>query len=211
MKVELTILKNLIKNEKYVRKVLPHLKEEYFPEQNEKKLYKIISDYITKYNNIPSYESLSIILEDSYADNISYENIKEVLHEIHNDNEVSDLDWLIDLTEQYCKDSAIYNAIQDSVNILQGKDKKLKKESIPSLLSDAISVTFDNQVGHDYLEGFEERYKIYTEKTNRFPFHLNMMNKVTNGGLKSGTLNLVAAGCVDENTQVRIRYKRNYK
>ena len=196
MKLEQTILKNLIYNENYMRKVLPFLKEEYFSSKTEKNLYKEIFAFVEKYNNTPNVEALSLSMQDMKGvTEEEFTQINEYLETIEkNKNEESKLDWLIDKTEKFCQEKAIYNAVLNSIHILDGKDKVHDKGAIPKILSDALSISFDSSVGHDYLEDWDSRYDFYHRVEEKIPFDLEYFNKITKGGLPSKTLNIALAG-----------------
>jgi replicative DNA helicase len=196
MKLEQTILKNLIYNENYMRKVLPFLKEEYFSSKTEKNLYKEIFTFVEKYNNTPNVEALSLSMQDMKGvTEEEFTQINEYLETIEkNKNEESKLDWLIDKTEKFCQEKAIYNAVLNSIHILDGKDKVHDKGAIPKILSDALSVSFDSSVGHDYLEDWDSRYDFYHRVEEKIPFDLEYFNKITKGGLPPKTLNIALAG-----------------
>ena len=196
MKLEQTILKNLIYNENYMRKVLPFLKEEYFSSKTEKNLYKEIFTFVEKYNNTPNVEALSLSMQDMKGvTEEEFTQINEYLETIEkNKNEESKLDWLIDKTEKFCQEKAIYNAVLNSIHILDGKDKVHDKGAIPKILSDALSISFDSSVGHDYLEDWDSRYDFYHRVEEKIPFDLEYFNKITKGGLPSKTLNIALAG-----------------
>jgi replicative DNA helicase len=196
MKLEQTILKNLIYNEEYLRKVLPFIKDEYFTDSVEKILFKEISEFISKYNTPPTIEAITLaVKERRNLTNAEMEKSKSYLQEIElAKGEESKIQWLIDKTENFCQEKAIYNAVLGSISILDGKDKTQDKGAIPKILSDALSVTFDNSVGHDYLEDSDERYEFYHKKEERIPFDLELFNKITKGGLPTKTLNIALAG-----------------
>ena len=196
MKLEQTILKNLIYNENYMRKVLPFLKEEYFSSKTEKNLYKEIFAFVEKYNNTPNVEALSLSMQDMKGvTEEEFTQINEYLETIEkNKNEESKLDWLIDKTEKFCQEKAIYNAVLNSIHILDGKDKVHDKGAIPKILSDALSISFDSSVGHDYLEDWDSRYDFYHRVEEKISFDLEYFNKITKGGLPSKTLNIALAG-----------------
>ena len=195
MRVEKLILKNLIYNEEYFRKVLPFLKKEYF-NGTDKLIFNEISGFAAEYNSPPSAAAISIsIKEKKNLTNDEVEKSEEYLDELHrldikNNNE----EWLVNKTEKFCQEKAIYNAVLDSITILDGKDKSHEKGAIPKILSDALAVSFDNSVGHDYLENSDERYEFYHRKEERIPFDLDYFNKITKGGLPSKTLNIALAG-----------------
>ena len=197
MNLEKKILKHLIYDEEYTRKVLPFIKNEYFSDQSEKVLFEQIQFYVTKYNSMPSREALEIeidnranLTEDQHKTTLSL--IKEIsTEEITNDRE-----WLIDETETFCQEKAIYNGIMRSIQILDNKNTKetLDKGSIPTILADALSVSFDHHVGHDFLDDAENRFDFYHKVEKRIPFDLDYLNRITKGGLPEKSLNIVLAG-----------------
>ena len=190
--IEITILKNLIHNEDYVRKVIPFLKEDYFYDQSQKIVFKLINDFVKKYNKTPTIESLQIALQDSNISESYFESSNTLLNSLNNEN--IDQKWLYDTSEKFCKDKAVYNAILKSIAVIDGKDKQLSKEGIPDILTEALGVSFDRSVGHDYIEDAESRYDFYNRKEDRIPFDLEYFNKITQGGLPNKTLNVVMAG-----------------
>ena len=196
MKLEQTILKNLIYNEEYLRKVLPFLKTEYFNELTERTLFNEITSFTETYNNTPTTEAIEIAIREKRnltADEV--QRCEDYLKEIttHKD-EKTQVEWLVDKTEKFCQEKAIYNAVLGSISILDGKDKTHDKGQIPKLLSDALSVSFDSSVGHDYLNDSDSRYDFYHRKEERIPFDLDLFNKITKGGLPNKTLNIALAG-----------------
>lgn len=195
-RLEATILKNLIYNEPYMRKVLPFLKPDYFKEHTERVLYAEVADFIEKYKNRPTHEALVINLTESTAlkeDQI--QNAIELLKDIYKDRESpTDIDWLTAQTEKFCKESALYNAVLEVVQIMDDKSGKTQKESIPDLLTQALAVTFDPNVGHDYMLQSELRYDLYHHKEKKIAFDLEFLNKITDGGFSIKTLNVFLAG-----------------
>jgi replicative DNA helicase len=195
MRTELTILKNLVFNDEYSKKVLPFIKSEYFTDRTDKLIHEQINDYILKYNSLPSYEALVLSLKEKNG--LTAEEVNkstELLQEINQTkNEESKLDWLLDVTEKFCQEKAIYNAVLDSIHILDNKSKN-DKGAIPGILSDALAVSFDSHIGHDYLGNSDERYDFYHRKEERIPFDLEYFNKITKGGLPQKTLNIALAG-----------------
>jgi replicative DNA helicase len=196
MKLETTILKHLIYSEDYLRKVLPFLKEEYFSDRTEKAIYNEITSFTNSYNVPPSIEALGLAIKDlRNITDAEVEKCEEYLQEIEKTkSEQSQIQWLVDKTEKFCQEKAIYNAVLGSISILDGKDKTHDKGQIPKILSDALGVTFDTSVGHDYLENSDERYEFYHRKEERIPFDLDYFNKITKGGLPAKTLNIALAG-----------------
>jgi replicative DNA helicase len=198
MKLEQTILRNLIQNEDYLRKVLPFVKPEYFSDRVEKVIFNEITSFANTYNTTPTLEAL--VLSGKENKNLSadeqtkYEDLLIEIQKNIRETEKTEQKWLVDKTEKFCQEKAIYNAVLNSITILEGKDKTNDKGSIPKLLSDALSVSFDNSVGHDYLEDSDERYEFYHRKEERIPFDLDYFNKITKGGLPAKTLNIALAG-----------------
>jgi len=192
-RIEYTILSNLFYKEDYARKVLPFLKEDYFVERSEQIIFNTVFDFITKYNNIPTKDSILIEVNNRKDINdTEHTKIKEYINAV--DNKETDEQWLLDTTEKWCKDRAVHNAVLSGIKILDGKDKKQTPEAIPSILSDALAVSFDNHVGHDYIEDAEKRYDWYHTKEKRFKFDLEYMNRITKGGVPAKTLNIALAG-----------------
>ena len=195
-RVEALILKNLIHNEEYSRKVLPFLKKDYFMEHADKLLYTQVDSFINKYNNLPTKEALVIELDNTPLKDEEFENVTGLLDYLEGQkNEQSDITWLLETTEKFCQDKAIYNAVVSSIKILDEPEKsKDDKGAIPELLTDALSVSFDPHVGHDYLLDSDDRYLFYHRTEKKIPFDLEYFNKITGGGLSSKTLNIAMAG-----------------
>lgn len=195
MNLELVILKNLIYNEEYLRKVLPFLKPEYFSNKIEKTIFNEIIDFTGKYNNSPTPETLKIAVGELNITQDEVDNLATYINEIEsNKTDSTKLEWLIDKTEEFCQEKSIYNAVLNSISILDGADKTNDKGAIPKILSDALSVSFDNSVGHDYLEDAASRYEYYHREESKIPFDLDYFNKITKGGLSTKTLNVILAG-----------------
>ena len=196
MKLEQSILKNLVYNEDYLRKVLPFLKDDYFSDRTERTLYNEITSFTETYNTPPTIEALSIAVKEK--NNLSDDEVKSCetyLKEIEaHSKDQTEIQWLVDKTEKFCQEKAVYNAVLGAISILDGKDKSKDKGAIPSILSDALAVSFDTTVGHDYLENSDERYEFYHRKEERIPFDLEYFNKITKGGLPAKTLNIALAG-----------------
>ena len=195
-RIEQTILKNLIHNEEYTRKVIPFIRDSYFSDQTEKIIFKEIFEFTNKYKNLPTHEALVINLTDSK--NLTEQQLQsavELLNNIHqNKDEKVEMKWLTEQTEKFCQDKAIYNAIMESVGILDDKNTKKTKGEIPKLLADALGVSFDSHVGHDYIQDSDERYDFYHRVESRIKFDLDIFNKITKGGLPLKTLNIALAG-----------------
>ena len=191
--IEQTVLKNIITNEPYMRKVLPFIKPEYF-QGVYNLMFKEVAKYVAKYNSLPTHDSLKVEIDASDKFNPDqYSAAQEILQNLFVKDE-SDEKWLIDSTEKWCQDRAIYNAIYESISIIDGKHKSLTKNALPDLLTKALSVTFDPTVGHDYIEDVEGRYDFYHEQEERIPFDLEYFNKITKGGVPNKTLNIALAG-----------------
>ena len=191
-RIETTILNNLIFNEDYTRKVIPFLKAEYFTDFTEKTVFQTVAEYVDKYKSVPDVEALNIDIQKAPQTEEQYKTIQEYL--THFVPSKVDEQWLLDETEKFCKDKAIYNAILDGIHIIDGKSKDQTADAIPSILSDALSVSFDSHVGHDYMEQAEERYEYYHEVEDKIPFDLDFFNKITKDGLPNKTLNVCLAG-----------------
>mgnify|MGYP002640969889 FL=1 len=192
-KVEFLVLKNLLHNEDFLRKCIPFIKPDYFQDTNQKIVFEEITDFVNQYNDVPTQEILSIEIEK--RSDINESNFKEVTQLISClENEPTDHDWLLNTTEKWCRERAIYLALMESIQIADGQDNNKAPDAIPSILSDALAVSFDNHVGHDYLLDYEERYESYHRKENRIPFDLDFFNKITKGGLPNKTLNIALAG-----------------
>lgn len=193
-RIETIILSNLVRNEEFTRKVLPFLKRDYFQERSEQIVFDIMEDYFVKYNGAPSKEALIITLDEKKLAQPDIDSCVELIQGVYEDDSENDLQWLVDQSEFFCKDRSIYNAILESIQIIDGKSQDKDTHALPKLLSDALSVSFDTNIGHDYLNDAEERYDFYHRKEIRIPFDLEYMNKITNGGVPSKTLNIVMAG-----------------
>ena len=192
-RIETTAIKHLIHNEEYTRKVLPFLKPEYFSDRHEQILFNEIEKFVSKYNNLPTKESLSIEINSNKTVNEDeYKKITDIISSL--DPTKVDLNWLVETTEKFCKDRAIHNAILGGIQIIDGKDKQHTPEYLPEMLSNALAVSFDQKVGHDYLEESKERFDFYRTKEERLELDLDYFNKITRGGIPSKTLNICLAG-----------------
>jgi len=193
--IELTILRELTRNDQYFRKVLPFLMEDYFADRDTKIIFRMVSDYLDKYNSMPTRGALEIILDAKT--NVEPEVMKQCiqnLDKMFDDSKSPDLEWLVDHTEKFCKDKAIYNAILESIHIIDGKSKDKDVGSLPKMLSDALAVSFDTHIGHDYIEDYGKRYEFYHRVENKIPFDIEQFNTITNGGVPRKTLNIIMAG-----------------
>ena len=192
-RLETTILRNLIFSEDYSRKVIPFIEPEYFEQRSEKVIFEEITSFIVKYGSSITIEALNIEVEnrtDLTEDEVK--GIREINSSL-NDSPV-DQQWLLDCTEKWCRDRAIYLALMESIHIADGNDDKKNRDAIPTILSDALSVSFDNHIGHDYLQDYEDRYESYHRKEDKIPFDLEYFDKITKGGLPNKTLNIALAG-----------------
>ena len=191
--VELLILRSLLYNEDYARKVVPFIKGDYFEQTSQRIIFEEINTFITDYDELPSKEALYIEVEkrNDVTEEL-YRQIKELIGVL--DDSPSDEEWLLNTSEKWCRDRAIYLALMESIKIADGQDAKKEKGAIPSILSDALAVSFDNNIGHDYLKDYEERYESYHRKEDKIPFDLEYFNKITKGGIPNKTLNIALAG-----------------
>jgi len=192
--IERTTLGQLLSNEEYARKVMPHMKMDYFSDRTERTVFEEIQKFVERYNALPTKDALEIEI-DTRRD-LNEDDIKRVLtvvKELSVDNDVN-ADWLVETTEKFIKDKAVYNAIVEGISIIDGKDKNRGADAIPSILTDALAVGFDNRVGHDYLLDSEERFEYYHTVEEKIPFDLEFFNKITKGGLPPKTLNIALAG-----------------
>jgi replicative DNA helicase len=195
MRQEQIILLNLMKSESFMRKTLPFLKSEYFDASPDRKIFEQIQNHINEYNKLPSTSALALGLEGrTDLTESEYTSCGEILDELSELPVESNEEWLLDETEKFCQEKAIYNAIMDSIQILDGKDKTHDKGSIPILLQDALGVSFDPHVGHDYIDKWDERYDFYHKIEKRIPFDLEYFNKITSGGIPRKTLSIILAG-----------------
>jgi replicative DNA helicase len=192
-RIETTILRNLIYSEDYSRKVIPFIQPDYFEQKTEKVIFEEIVQFIVKYGSAITIEALNIQVEN--RTDLTEEQIKKIreINKSLNDS-VVDKQWLLDTTEKWCRDRAIYLALMESIHIADGNNEKKNRDAIPSILSDALAVSFDNNIGHDYLQNYEERYEFYHRKEDKIEFDLEYFNKITKGGLPNKTLNIALAG-----------------
>ena len=192
-KIEFLVLRNLLHNEEYLRKVIPFIKSDYFQDYNQKIVFEEIVSFVSEYNEVPSKEVLSIEVEKRKDINdTSYKEISKLISYL--DDEPAEREWLENTTEKWCRERAIYMALMESISIADGQDDKKQPDAIPSILSDALAVSFDNHVGHDYLQDYAERFELYNKKEERIEFDLEFFNKITKGGLPNKTLNIALAG-----------------
>ena len=192
-RIETTILRNLLSTEEYYRKVVPFLKADYFQEYHEKIVFEEIADFASKYDKIPTKEVLSINIQN--RTDLTDESFKDSISTVQGlSDEWVDYEWLLDATEKWCKDRAIYLALMQSIKIADGGDKKISRDAIPSILQEALAVSFDEHIGHDYIEQAEDRYDFYHRKEEKIPFDLEKFNFITKGGLSNKTLNVALAG-----------------
>jgi len=194
MTIDETILSHLITNESYGRKVLPFLKDEYFQDRSDKVLFNLTKTYITDYNAFPTKEALFIELSDIQdLNDDTFKTVKGKIADVASDPK-TDIQWLLDQTEKFCQEKAIYNGIYNSIKILDDKEGKLDKGSIPKLLQDALAVSFDTNIGHDFLEDWDARYEMYHRVENKIAFDIEYFNQITGGGFSRKTLNVLLGG-----------------
>ena len=192
-KIEFLILRNLVFNEEYTRKVISFIQDDYFEDQKQKIIFQEVLSFFTTYDKLATKEILSIEVEKrSDINDTSFAEIVDIISSF--EDEIGELDWLVDSTEKWCRDRAIYLALMESISLADGKDESKGRDAIPSILSDALSVSFDNHVGHDYLQDYEKRFESYHRKEDRIPFDLEYFNKITTGGLPNKTLNIALPG-----------------
>jgi replicative DNA helicase len=192
-RLELTILRNLVYNEDYSRKVIPFIQPEYFEQRSERVIFEEIVQFIVKYNSAITKEALGIEIENrTDLTETDVKDIREICASLN--DSVAEKQWLLDTTEKWCRDRAIYLALMESIHIADGNDGNKNRDAIPGILSDALAVSFDNNIGHDYLQNYEERYEFYHRKEDKIEFDLEYFNKITKGGLPNKTLNIALAG-----------------
>ena len=194
LNLEQTILSNLIYSDDYTRKVFPYLKEDYFQDSTDKVIFKTIARYIERYKSSPEHDVIKLDLQKVTLNEEQYKVAQEYVGTLTHITSDEQLEWLIDETEKWCKDKAIYNAILNGIHIIDGKSKDQTVDSIPEILTEALSVSFDTHIGHDYMEQYEERYNYYHNVEEKIPFDLEFFNKITKGGLPNKTLNICLAG-----------------
>lgn len=199
MKLERTILANLISNDEYRRKVIPFIKSEYFIDPNQKMIFDSLNEYFTAYNNAPSKAAMEIKIDSLSTNEQTHKDLLQELGDIYDLPCKETMQWLVDQTEQFCKNKALYNAIFESIEIIDEKSQSKKsKNAIPEILKEALSVSFDSNVGHSYFDDVTKRYEFYHRKEEKYPFDIELLNQITNGGVNAKTLNLVLApsgGC----------------
>jgi len=194
MRIEQLVLKHLINNEEYARKTIPFLQKDYFTDGTEGLVFDKIKAFIATYNSIPSKEALIIEIDnDKTLNDEQFKNCGKVIDQLVVE-EAPDIQWLLDRTEKFCQEKAVYNAIMQSIQIIDGKEGKSKSGNIPTILSDALSVSFDNHIGHDFLDDADKRYDFYHAVENKIPFDIDLLNTVTKGGLSNKSLNIILAG-----------------
>ena len=192
-RIETTILRNLVFNEEFARKTIPFIQPDFFEERTDKILFEEIVSFITKYDSCATLEALNIEVEN--RTDLTAEEVKQIndTSKELNDSPI-DNQWLLDTTEKWCRDRAIYLALMESIHIADGNDEKRNRDAIPSILSDALAVSFDNNIGHDYILNSDDRYEYYHRTEDKIPFDLEYFNKITKGGLPNKTLNIALAG-----------------
>ena len=192
-RVENTILRNMIHDEDYLRKVVPFIQPDYFEDHKDRVIFEEVTKFVVKYDKPANQEILNIEIEN--RNDVTDTEFKEIIDLVSSlSAEKTNKEWLIDTTEKWCRDRAIYLALMKSIKIADGQDKDKGRDAIPSILSDALAVSFDNHIGHDYLQDYEQRYEVYHRKEEKIPFDIEYFNKITKGGLPNKTLNIALAG-----------------
>jgi replicative DNA helicase len=206
-KIETTILRNLLFNNDYCRKVLPFIKNEYFENLHEKVVFEEICKFIIAYDGLATKEVL--LIETEKRTDITEDTYKTICDYVSNlDNSPADTNWVTDTTEKWCRDRAIYLALMESIKIADGQDDKKNRDAIPTILQEALAISFDDHIGHDYLNDYENRFDSYHRKEDKIAFDLDYFNKITKGGIPNKTLNIALAGCVHPETKVKIRFRK---
>jgi replicative DNA helicase len=210
MAFETTILRNLLHNEQYLRQVIPFLKEEYFVDPNQCRVFQTIRDFVDEYNAPPTIEALTVIIENTKVSSGELEAVQDVLKELDEDVEVVNLEWLIDTTEDFVKKKAIFQAVQKCVFIMGGADEKQTADAFPAILQEALGISFDDSVGHDYFEDGEERFKSYTDVKERLRFDIDWMNTITNGGVPKKKLCVITGAINVGKTLILCHFAASY-
>jgi hypothetical protein len=210
MELQALILNSIVSNEKFCRKVLPHIKPEYFEETQYRATYELISDFIGRFNTIPNATALEIeFFKSKFANSSEAGTILQTISALETGQpENTDAEWLLQTSEKWCKERAVYLAVMESIEVIDGKKSDVSPGSIPGILQKALSVTFDTNVGHDYIENADLRYDFYHTKEDKIPFDLDMFNVITAGGVSRKTLNILLAGCVHPDTKIKVRIRR---
>lgn len=207
MKIEETIIRGLMSDEEFARRVTPHIEVNFFQDRAEAMVVGEIAEFFTKFATLPSKEILRIQLgQKTGISEEVYSNALTLIDKIETGEQ--NRDWLLEQTEKFCKDRSVYNAIIESLKIIEGSDKIRSPDAIPSILQSALSISFNSAVGHSYIDDAASRYEFYTRKEERLPFDLELLNKITNGGLPKKTLSIFLAECVHPETIVRVRIRR---
>jgi replicative DNA helicase len=197
VKIETTIFRNLLTDDAYLRAVIPFLKEEYFAVSSERRMLQAIQGFVEQYNSTPTTEALAITFQnDKTITEDDFKSLGSMLEDMDTYVEPAKIDWLLDVTEKFCKDKAVFNAIQQSIVIFQGEDKEHTPDAIPAMLQEALAINFDNSVGHSYFDDAEERYDYYTKEESKLRFDIDFLNLVTNGGVPGKTL-LMITGAIN--------------
>jgi replicative DNA helicase len=192
--IENSILSGLVDNEDYARKVLPFISEDYFEDREYRLVFEMSRDYIQKYNSLPTKDVLNIALgEVTTLNQDGFEKAKGIIESLSYDPKTNQ-EWLVEATEKFCQDRAIYNAVRKSILILDEEDKSLDRGAIPQILSDALGVSFDSSIGHDYIENASERFDFYRTKEDKIPFDIDILNKITKGGVSRKSISIILAG-----------------
>lgn len=212
MRKEEIILSALTKDAEFTKKVMPHMQADFFQDRKEKIVFQLIDSFYTKYQKLPTKDVLTIELDElKNVPESEFDDTKEVLKSAFVDSYEYEPQWLLDETEKFCKERAVYNAIMQSVMIINGEDKKRSEGQIPSMLQDALAISFDNDIGHDYFRDAKNRFEFYHRKENRIPCSIDILNKVTDSGLPRKCLAIAAAMCVHPDTLITVRLRKRIK
>lgn len=204
--IQTTILRNLLSNDDYARRVIPHLKKEYFEDEH-RVVFDGVVTFVNKFNKLPTKEAMLIELSNSNLPSALVTEAAMLTEDVFKSESVN-IDWLMESTEKWVKDRSLFLAIMKSIQIMDGKDQELSTNAIPDILSNALSVSFDQTIGHDYINDADKRYEFYHRVEEKLPFDLDYFNKVTSGGLPNKSLNILLAGCVHPDTKVRVRFRK---
>jgi replicative DNA helicase len=211
MKLEQTVLRNLILSDNYSKKVLPFLKSEYFSQDEERAMFQAVEGFILKYNMPPSFDSIEIeINETSWLSETQIDTCLEYLKDYRNDNVKTNEEWLLDTTEKFCQEKAVYLALTESIEIMNSTKHTMDKGAIPGILSDALAISFDTHIGHDYIEDSNDRFAYYHRTDTKIPFSLEYFNKITKGGCYSKTLNIILGGTGTGKTLMMCDFAASY-
>lgn len=209
MRKEEIILSALTQDAEFTKKAIPHIQPEFFQDRKEKTVFALIESFYSRYGKLPTRDVLTIELDElKNIPESEFDDTKEVLKSAFSDSYEYEPQWLLDETEKFCKERAVYNAIMQSVLIINGEDKKRSEGEIPKMLGDALAISFDHDIGHDYFRDAKHRFDFYHQKENRIPCGIDLLNKITDSGLPRKVLAIVAAMCVHPDTLITVRLRK---